>query len=113
VEISVENERSKPESDQDFVNRPYKEVEDFKQEQPSGCTKYCKLDYYKQYFDIGEPEVISRLKSAVIIPHTSDFIARTSGKPDFYGPFWVLTTLILLLGVIGNLANYLLSKFSS
>ena len=31
---------------------------------------------------------------------------------DLYGPFWVMTTIIFLMGIVGNLANYLTSKFS-
>lgn len=29
------------------------------------------------------------------------------GKPDFYGPFWILTTLILEMGTLSNLQRYL------
>ena len=31
---------------------------------------------------------------------------------DLYGPFWIMTTIIFLMGIVGNLANYLTSKFS-
>lgn len=54
-----------------------------------------------------------RLKASITLPPTPDFIQSVNSKPDFYGPFWIMTTLVALLGVIGNLANYLLSKFSS
>jgi hypothetical protein len=27
-------------------------------------------------------------------------------NPDFYGPFWVLTTIIFLLSSTGNLSRY-------
>jgi hypothetical protein len=55
---------------------------------------------------------MSRLKAAVSIPPSEDFLANISMRPDFYGPFWVMTTLIILLAFIGNISNYLLSKFS-
>lgn len=71
------------------------------------------MDYYKQYFNINEGEVISRLKVSVTIPHRNDFLERTKTNPDFYGPFWILTTLIVLVGTVGNFSNYFLSIFSS
>ena len=55
---------------------------------------------------------MSRVKAAITFPPTEDFIERTDRKPDFYGPFWIAATLTILLGVIGNLSNYLLSKIS-
>lgn len=27
-------------------------------------------------------------------------------KPDLYGPFWILTTLIAVLAILGNLGRY-------
>jgi hypothetical protein len=29
-----------------------------------------------------------------------------SEKPDLYGPFWIYTTLIVILAILGNLAHY-------
>lgn len=29
-----------------------------------------------------------------------------NGKPDFYGPFWLLTTIIFLVSSTGNLSRY-------
>lgn len=28
-------------------------------------------------------------------------------KPDLYGPFWIYTTLIVVLAIIGNLSRYI------
>ena len=28
-------------------------------------------------------------------------------NPDFYGPFWILTTIFFLLGFIGNITSYI------
>lgn len=57
--------------------------------------------------------MITRVRASVTIPPNEDFIEMIGSKPDFYGPFWIMTTMITLLGVVGNLSNYLLSKFSS
>jgi hypothetical protein len=84
-----------------------------KEEMPTGWTRFIKLTYYKQYFQITEPEVIERIAHSISIPHGDSFLTNTLRNPDFYGPFWIMTTLIMLLGFAGNLSNYLLSKFSS
>ena len=44
--------------------------EEKKDEAPQGCTRFCKLSYYKQYFNIGETEVISRIKASITLPPT-------------------------------------------
>lgn len=72
-----------------------------------------KLAYYKHYFQISETEVLGRLRSAIVPPLSDSFIADSRSNPDFYGPFWLLATLALLLGSVGNFSNYLLSKFTS
>ncbi len=40
------------------------------------------------------------------IPIKRDFIEKIKPNPDFYGPFWVLTTIIFLLSSTGNLSRY-------
>jgi len=40
------------------------------------------------------------------IPIKRDFIEVIRPNPDFYGPFWILTTLIFLLSSTGNLSRY-------
>jgi len=78
----------------------------------TGFTRFIKLAFYKQYFQVNETEVIQRVTTSVTIPYNSEFIDQIRPNPDFYGPLWIFTTLIFLLGSVGNLSNYLLSKFS-
>lgn len=40
------------------------------------------------------------------MPIRRDFIEKIRPNPDLYGPFWILTTIIFLLGSTGNLARY-------
>jgi protein YIPF1/2 len=84
-----------------------------KEEIPTGWTRFIKVAYYKQYFQVSEKEVIERITYSMVFPHQQEFIDTTQSNPDFYGPFWILTTLIMLLGFVGNFSNYLLSMFSS
>jgi hypothetical protein len=44
-----------------------------------------------------------------LIPIKRDFIENIKPNPDFYGPFWILTTIIFLLGSAGNFASYLIN----
>ena len=78
-----------------------------------GCFRFFKLEYYEQYFRVSEAEVVERVMYSITLPHRSEFIELINPNPDFYGPFWIMSTLIMLLGFIGNFSNYLLSKFSS
>ena len=52
-------------------------------------------------------EVLERTKMS-LIPIKRDFIESIKTNPDFYGPFWILTTIIFLLGSAGNFASYLM-----
>jgi hypothetical protein len=49
--------------------------------------------------------VVERIKLS-FIPIRRDFIEKIRPNPDLYGPFWILTTLIFLLGSTSNLARY-------
>ena len=41
------------------------------------------------------------------MPWKKDFFQELGEKPDLYGPFWILTTIIFLLSLTGNLSRYL------
>jgi hypothetical protein len=40
------------------------------------------------------------------MPFKKEFIEKTKENPDFYGPFWILTTIIFLLSSTSNLSRY-------
>ena len=63
------------------------------------------LAYYKPYFDISTDLLFSRLFRAVN-PASSAFYTDES-NPDLYGPFWLTTTLILVIAVSSNLSSYI------
>lgn len=75
--------------------------------------RFFKQKFYEEYFKVTEVDVLMRIKSAIVPPFREDFLESIQPNPDFYGPFWILTTLILLLGTVGNLSRYIYSKFSS
>lgn len=41
-----------------------------------------------------------------MVPVKHEFVEQIRPNPDFYGPFWVLTTIIFLLGSTCNLSRY-------
>lgn len=51
-----------------------------------------------------------------LMPFNQKFYEQYHKKPDLYGPFWILATLVVILTISGNLSRYLeiedKSKFS-
>jgi hypothetical protein len=74
-------------------------------EEPTGCGRFLSLAFYEKYFQVSQEEVVERIKLN-FIPIQRDFIEKIRPNPDLYGPFWILTTLIFLLGSTSNLARY-------
>lgn len=67
--------------------------------------RFFSLAFYEKYFQVSQEEVVERIKLN-FIPIRRDFIEKIRPNPDLYGPFWILTTLIFLLGSTSNLARY-------
>jgi hypothetical protein len=65
---------------------------------------------YKKYFDVTTDEIKQRL-IASLIPFNKNFFEIYKAKPDLYGPFWIYTTLIVMVAISGNFSRYL--KFGS
>lgn len=71
--------------------------------QPSMLT----FEFYQSFFDVDVKQVLSRMLLSVYPhPHKHYLDTHIKNKPDFYGPFWICTTLILSITISGNLANY-------
>ena len=41
------------------------------------------------------------------MPFNQRFYQEYQKKPDLYGPFWIIQTLVVVLTISGNLARYL------
>ena len=62
--------------------------------------------YYQEFFDVDTATVINRIKSSLIPIPSSGFTRQyVKGKPDIYGPFWICATLVLCVGIFGNLST--------
>ena len=61
--------------------------------------------YFSQYFDVDTQQVIQRCQTA-LFPR-AHFLDVTGDKPDLYGPFWIITTVVFVLYVASTIAGYL------
>lgn len=67
---------------------------------------FWSMDYYRVFFDVGTKTVLSRLARSLLPVGGRAFYSKTE-VPDLYGPFWVITTLIVVLAISGNFASYI------
>jgi len=63
------------------------------------------IRYYSQYFDVDTNEVLRRCIAA-LYPR-SNFLDVLDGNPDLYGPFWIATTVVVILFLTGTVSQYL------
>ncbi|KAK3318353.1 hypothetical protein B0H66DRAFT_234176 [Apodospora peruviana] len=71
----------------------------------SGKRFLWTLSYYAQFFDVDTSSVLSRCWSA-LYPR-ANFLDVLEGNPDLYGPFWIATTVVLILFLGGTISDYL------
>ncbi|KAJ6253015.1 hypothetical protein M0813_13510 [Anaeramoeba flamelloides] len=62
------------------------------------------LNYYSQYFDIETRDVLLNILNSI-----NPIKGIALEKIDFFGPFWIATTLIVLIGSLGNFTSYIKS----
>ena len=62
--------------------------------------------YYQELFDVDTRDVLNRVKGSVIpLPSHSFNSVYIKSNPDMYGPFWICATLVICVGVCGNLTT--------
>jgi len=74
--------------------------------EPPGGYSICSLGYYAKHFDVNTSQVAGRL-TRTLMPWRIAFYDPDTEKPDLYGPFWIITTVIFLMAASGNFADYL------
>ena len=71
------------------------------------------LDKYKEsfgkYFDVELNDIKQKLKGS-LIPFNKSFYQSIETNSDLYGPFWIFTTIIFLIALIGNISSYMHSE---
>jgi protein YIPF1/2 len=79
------------------------------------------LPFYAQYFNVDTTTVLHRCRHALLpfslrIPFSSSssstsspppFLDILDGNPDLYGPFWIATTVVVILFLTGTISQYL------
>ncbi|KAK4166004.1 Yip1-domain-containing protein [Cladorrhinum sp. PSN259] len=65
------------------------------------------LGFYAQFFDVDTSSVLARCWAA-LYPR-ANFLDVLEGNPDLYGPFWIATTVVLILFLGGTISAYLAS----
>lgn len=63
------------------------------------------LSFYAQFFDVDTTSVLQRCWAA-LYPR-ANFLDVLEGNPDLYGPFWIATTVVLILFLGGTISDYL------
>jgi hypothetical protein len=66
------------------------------------------IHFYAQFFDVDTAEVLKRCQAA-IYPR-SNFLDVMEGNPDLYGPFWIATTVVVILFLTGTISQYLANE---
>ena len=73
---------------------------------PFSTKRYLwSLSFYSQFFDVDTSEVLRRCQAA-IFPR-ANFLDVLDGNPDLYGPFWIATTVVVILFFTGTISRYL------
>ncbi|KAK1755776.1 hypothetical protein QBC47DRAFT_381257 [Echria macrotheca] len=62
------------------------------------------LSFYAQFFDVDTSAVLSRCWAA-LFPR-ANFLDVLEGNPDLYGPFWIATTVVLILFLGGTISEW-------
>lgn len=75
--------------------------------QPSASSKrfLWSIGFYQQFFDVDTDQILLRCRSA-LFPR-QNFLDVMEGNPDLYGPFWIATTVVVILFLTGTISSYL------
>nr|OQO25204.1 hypothetical protein B0A51_07966 [Rachicladosporium sp. CCFEE 5018] len=63
------------------------------------------IAFYQQFFDVSTTQIAHRCRS-VLYPR-ANFLDILEGNPDLYGPFWIATTVVVILFLTGTISQYL------
>lgn len=93
------------------ANRLVGEVEPMEREpnpasSENASPSFYQLAFWQRFFDIDTRDVVVRCLRSVL-PFRRDFLDTIKQNADLYGPFWITTTLIFVMGAAGNFASAL------
>ena len=64
------------------------------------------LKRLQPYFDVTTKQILQRVFLS-LVPFNKKFFENYNTKPDLYGPFWILTTLVATLFIGGNISRFI------
>jgi len=68
--------------------------------------EFMSLKRLQPYFVVTTKEVLTRVGLS-LVPFNKKFFENYNNKPDLYGPFWILTTLVAALFIAGNVSRFI------
>ncbi|KAK8810700.1 hypothetical protein WA158_007275 [Blastocystis sp. Blastoise] len=71
------------------------------------------LTNLKPYFNVDTKDVYERLLSSVNPKSEKSIMQNVESNPDLYGPFWISTTIIVLIGAVSNILTWFFTQSSS
>ncbi|XP_075062880.1 protein YIPF2 [Mixophyes fleayi] len=75
---------------------------------PKQSSGFWTFQYYQDLFDVDTYQVLDRVRASFIpIPGKNFVKHHLRNNPDLYGPFWICTTLVIIVAVAGNLATFI------
>jgi len=69
-------------------------------------TSFWQPEYYRRFFNVDSSDVLIRCGRSMW-PFKYDFLYAIKDNPDFYGPFWISTTLVFMMAASANFAYYI------
>jgi hypothetical protein len=71
---------------------------------PTSNASVWSLEYYRVFFNVSTSDIRGRLLKSFA---PKGLMYERTQVPDLYGPFWIATTLVVILAVTGNFASYI------
>jgi hypothetical protein len=66
---------------------------------------FLSIDFYRPYFNVNTADVQERLLRACK-PWKNDFFEVMGDRPDLYGPLWICTTLVFVVGASSSFSRW-------
>ncbi|KAI8925930.1 hypothetical protein BC831DRAFT_458868 [Entophlyctis helioformis] len=80
-------------------------------QQASPTGAFWALEYWAHYFRVDSNDVGNRILSSLM--PTKSFVDTIGDNPDFYGPFWIPTTVIFALFATSTMAESIAKAWSN
>lgn len=94
---------------EDFSNIDHSSNQDYRPESNEPPQKF--VSFLQQYFDVNTDNVLMRSWASIF--SRKNFFELVDNSPDFYGPFWITSTVVFALFFSSTIAGYVASLQSN